>query len=95
VLVDESLRYPLAWYVPDDVRGAPVRFGGVAGTPAILIVKPGTEPPNSRYSGQRYRVSSSADLWFENAAQLWRWLIYRENPHAANGTDAMVFVRAQ
>jgi 4-amino-4-deoxy-L-arabinose transferase-like glycosyltransferase len=95
VLVDESLRYPLAWYVPDDVRGAPVRFGGVAGTPALLIVKPGTEPPSNRYSGQRYRVSSSADLWFENAAQLWRWLIYRENPHGANGTDAMVFVRAQ
>jgi uncharacterized protein (TIGR03663 family) len=95
VVADESLRYPLAWYVPDDVRGSPVRFGGPVASPAVLITAPDAKPPSARYTGQRYRVSSRADLWFENAAQLWRWLIYRENPHAADGTDAMVFVRAQ
>jgi hypothetical protein len=96
VAVAESLALPLRWYVPDDVREAPVRFeSSPTGTPAIAILPADAKPPGNRYAGQRYRVSTRGDVWFENAAQLWRWLLYREDARGAIGTDAMVFVRAQ
>jgi hypothetical protein len=90
--IDESLRYPLAWYV----RGATVTFEArPGGTPALLIVPADVKAPSRRYAGQRYRVSSTVDLWFDNPSQLWRWLIYRESPRAAVGTDVMLYVLAQ
>jgi hypothetical protein len=92
VAVDDGLRYPLAWYVRGDTVAFEPRPGG---SPAVLVVPADVKAPSGRYAGQRYRVSSTVDLGFENAAQLWRWLIYRESPRAAVGQDAMLYVRAQ
>ncbi|HEY3083463.1 MAG TPA: glycosyltransferase family 39 protein [Chloroflexota bacterium] len=92
IAIDEALRYPLAWYV----RGGTVTFEPKpGGTPALLIVPADVKAPSGRYAGQRYRVSSTVEPGFENAAQLWRWLIYRESPRATVGRDVMLYVRAQ
>ena len=92
VAIDDGLRYPLAWYLRGDSVAFAPRPGG---TPSLLVLPADAKAPGGRYAGQRYRVTSRSDLWFENAAQLWRWLIYREAPRAAVGQDAVLYVRAQ
>jgi hypothetical protein len=92
LVILESLRYPLAWYLRgDNVRLEP----RPAGAPAMLILPVDDKPPAGRYSGQRYGVVARGELALANAAQLWRWLVYRETSAPTQGVDVNLFVRAQ
>ncbi|HEY3107594.1 MAG TPA: hypothetical protein VGL23_02515 [Chloroflexota bacterium] len=92
LVIHESLRYPLAWYL----RGDNVRFEPrAAGAPAMLILPVDDKPPAGRYSGQRYGVVARGEPAPETLAQLWRWLVYRETSAPTQGRDVNLFVRAQ
>lgn len=92
LVLDEILRYPLAWYLRDrDTRVEPNPAGG----PAMLLLPVDAEAPTGRYAAQRYQVVSSSQLQFETLAQFWRWLVYRESPGLLAFGDAVLYVRAQ
>jgi uncharacterized protein (TIGR03663 family) len=92
LVIIDSLRYPLAWYL----RDGDVRFDSrVAATPAMAILPLDAKAPSARYGGQRYGVTMSSAASFENLAQLWRWIVYRESAAPIDRTDVNLFVRAQ
>jgi hypothetical protein len=92
LVILDSLRYPLAWYV----RGDNVRLDArPASTPAMLILPVDQKPPAGRFSSQRYGVVARGELSLDGPAALWRWLVYRETSPPPPGTDVNLFVRAQ
>jgi Na+-transporting methylmalonyl-CoA/oxaloacetate decarboxylase gamma subunit len=92
LVIDASERYPLGWYLRDrDTRMEP----NPGATAAMIVLPVDAKAPAGRYAGQRYRIGTAADVQFENTAQLWRWLVYRESPHLSAGEDVVLYVRAQ
>jgi hypothetical protein len=61
----------------------------------LVILPVDEKPPTGRYAGQRYGLTERTELTFENLAQFWRWLVYRETSVPTQGLDANLFVRAQ
>ena len=99
IFVASAVADPLRWYLRDqgwrsDVSQPNVTVGAVAGSPAIAIVELTGKAPKGAYAGQRYRVLTSARMTLTTWKDYWRWLVYRETPDAAIGTDVTVFVKS-
>ena len=92
LVIDESERYPLAWYL----RDRDTRLESPPSPNQAMVVEPvDAKPPTGPYVGQRYRVAIDGTVSFDGVASFWRWLVYREAPAALRGEDAMLYVRAQ
>ncbi|TAK24716.1 MAG: hypothetical protein EPO26_05755 [Chloroflexota bacterium] len=92
ISIPESLRDPLEWYL----RGSTINVNPVpSGNPAMVVLDAETKALAGRYTGQRYRSHARGSLAFENAAEFWRWIAYREAPDVARATDVVLYVRAQ
>jgi uncharacterized protein (TIGR03663 family) len=92
LVIDESERYPLAWYL----RDRDTRIESPPSPNQAMVIEPvDAKPPTGSYVGQRYRVAIDGAVSFDGVAPFWRWLVYREAPVALRGEDAMLYVRAQ
>lgn len=91
-VLHESMRYPVGWYL----REQPIRYDSrVNPTTAVLVLPEGQKPPSARFAAQLYRATVRSEPRFENAAQFWRWLIYRESSAPIESQHVNLFVRAQ
>ena len=93
LLVDPSLREPLAWYL----RDLPVTFARPEEEAGAIVV-PAEEPvPGFTRVGEVWRLGEG---WYPkelDALPLWRWLVYREaygNLNSMNRVDAQILVPA-
>jgi 4-amino-4-deoxy-L-arabinose transferase-like glycosyltransferase len=88
VLVDPSLREPLAW----QLRDVPLTFGVPAEDAGAIIVPAGREVDGFTPLGEPWRVGEG---WYPpdlDLLRLWRWLVYREPYGNLDRVDAQILV---
>lgn len=88
VLIDPSLREPLAWYL----RDLPVAFSPPAEDAGALVVLASREVDGFTELGRAWRIGEG---WYPeeiDALLLWRWLVYREAYGNLEEVDVHVLV---
>ncbi|MBI2940937.1 MAG: glycosyltransferase family 39 protein [Chloroflexi bacterium] len=93
ILVEESLRNPLAWYLRD-VKS--VQFvGRIGASPAVAVMGGEAKAPRGAYAGQRYTLTTTRKFEPGDWKTWWRWWTLREPAGAGQAVRATVFVKAQ
>jgi FtsH-binding integral membrane protein len=90
VLVDPSLREPLAW----ELRDLAVTFAEAAEDAGALVVPGGQEVEGFTPLAEPWRLGEG---WYPpdlDPLRLWRWLVYREPYGNLDGVDAQILVPA-
>ncbi len=90
ILVDPSLRQPLAWYL----RDLPVTFASPSDEASAVVVAADEEVEGFTPLGKEWRLGQGwypADL---EMLRLWRWLIYRESYGNLDPMNAQILVPA-
>ncbi len=90
VMVDPSLRGPLAWHL----RDLDVTFAGSAEDAGAVVVPGGREVEGFTPLGEPWRLGEG---WYPDDADLlglWRWLVYREPYGNLEDVDAQILVPA-
>jgi hypothetical protein len=88
VVIDPSLREPLAWHLRDSA----VTFGELPDDAGAVVVRAEREMESFTPLGEPWRLGEG---WYPHdldALPLWRWLVYREPYGNLESVDAQILV---